>query len=125
MNIDITQRPGIYLIKVSESQACDAVLRLKFGEFSCAPIILRGKKMRSEAAALNEIGASLQFPYYFGASWNSVDECLNDPNWMPLSDCVIVVSSFLECFVEESCVVDIRNILSELWKERSMIGNLG
>lgn len=45
--------------------------------------MLRGHKMRSEGALIDEVGAALQFPLYFGENWDALDECIADVEWLP------------------------------------------
>jgi RNAse (barnase) inhibitor barstar len=53
--------------------------------------ILRGRKMTDVAGFYNEIGAALQFPYYFGENLNALDESLHDLEWLPADHYVVVV----------------------------------
>jgi hypothetical protein len=44
---------------------------------------LRGPKMRTVDALFDEVGAALQFPYYFGENWPALDDCITDLEWVP------------------------------------------
>ena len=39
---------------------------------------IRGRKCRTVTALFDEMGAALQFPYYFGENWDALDEVLRD-----------------------------------------------
>lgn len=45
--------------------------------------VLRGQKMKTEQGVFDEVGAALQFPYYFGENWDAMDECITDLEWLP------------------------------------------
>jgi RNAse (barnase) inhibitor barstar len=53
--------------------------------------VLRGRKMSDATGFYDEIGAALQFPYYFGENFNALDECLRDLEWLPASRYVLIV----------------------------------
>lgn len=114
MNIDIHSEPGVFRIEATHQQVSNAVLRLKLSEIPSSTFVLRGNKMRTEAQALDELSAALQFPYYIGSNWNAVDECINDPDWMPRAPCVILVSNFSECFEEEPDRLQLKDIFVRL-----------
>lgn len=63
---------------------------------------VRGSKMRSTKAMMAELSAALQFPYYFGANWAALDECLSDMEWLlPTVGIVLVVRDSAEVLVDE------------------------
>lgn len=81
---------------------------------------VRGAKMRSTAALMDEVSAALQFPYYFGENWAALDECLADMEWlMPSKGLVLVVrdADLVLCEEEveelESFVAALRNASDE------------
>jgi RNAse (barnase) inhibitor barstar len=43
---------------------------------------VRGTKSSDEACLFDELGAALQFPYYFGENWNALWNCITDLNWL-------------------------------------------
>ena len=88
---------------------CSVVLRLQHLEWAnvlrpTGRVVrkLRGRKMRSWDALMDEIGAVLQFPDYFGENYPALDECLNDMDWLPteVGYAVIVVDP-LEVLADE------------------------
>lgn len=40
-----------------------------------------GEKLTGKAAMLKAIAKSLDFPDYFGANWDALEECLTDLSW--------------------------------------------
>src|SRR4051812_6858993 len=53
---------------------------------------VRGAKMRSTQALMDEVSAALQFPDYFGENWAALDECMADMEWLlPVKGFVLVV----------------------------------
>src|SRR4051794_17109325 len=63
---------------------------------------VRGTKMRSTAALMNEVSAALQFPHYFGENWAALDECLADMEWLlPSKGIVLVVRDAEQVLVNE------------------------
>jgi hypothetical protein len=64
--------------------------------------MIRGAKMRSTSALMDEISAALQFPHYFGENWAALDECLADMEWLlPSKGIVLVVRQAEQVLVEE------------------------
>jgi RNAse (barnase) inhibitor barstar len=47
--------------------------------------------MTDTASFYDEIGAALQFPYYFGENLDALDECLCDLEWLPADRYLFVV----------------------------------
>ena len=47
--------------------------------------------MRTVQRLFDEVAAALQFPHYFGENWPALNECLEDMDWMPLSQGVALV----------------------------------
>jgi hypothetical protein len=81
---------------------------------------VRGVKMRSVAALMDEVAAALQFPYYFGENWAALDECLSDMEWLlPSKGIVLVVSRADLVLVDEGVealeafVASLRNASNE------------
>lgn len=47
--------------------------------------------LHSEEELLRHIGQALDFPRYFGANWDAVEECLRDLEWLPANGYVLVI----------------------------------
>ncbi len=63
---------------------------------------LRGWKMRSTGALMNEFGAALQFFEGFGENWHALEECLGYlDEWLPAAAYVLVVERAEEVLEDE------------------------
>ncbi|MGH7626152.1 MAG: barstar family protein [Gemmatimonadaceae bacterium] len=54
--------------------------------------VLRGRHMQTVTTLCDEMGAALQFPYYFGGNFNAIEDCLTDLDWLPGNSYVLVVT---------------------------------
>ena len=64
---------------------------------------LRGKKMRTKAALMDEFAASFQFFDGFGENWHALRECLSYlDEWLPADVYVLVVEDAEEMLCNES-----------------------
>lgn len=45
-------------------------------------LVVRGGRMRTKEALLDEVSAALQFPLDFGANWDALADCLGDLDWL-------------------------------------------
>lgn len=52
---------------------------------------VRGHKCATVDDLFDEFAAALQFPYYFGHNWGAFDECMADPDWLPLIGGLVVI----------------------------------
>jgi hypothetical protein len=55
--------------------------------------LVRGLKMLRTPALMDEVSAAMQFPYYFGANWAALDECLADLEWLRPGAGYVVVAA--------------------------------
>jgi hypothetical protein len=63
---------------------------------------LRGEKMRTTAALMNEFGASLQFFDGFGENWYALGDCLSClDEWLPADAYILVVEKAEELLQDE------------------------
>ncbi len=75
--------PYLHSLAAADAATCDALWELQRAAPQLAVRLWRGSKMQTEADLFDEIAAACQFPYYFGANWNALDECLADLEWLP------------------------------------------
>lgn len=52
--------------------------------------VVRGLKMVGFDGLMAEFAAALQFPYYFGENWVAFQECLEDMDWLPTGQGVVI-----------------------------------
>jgi hypothetical protein len=75
--------PHQHLLVATPSETCDFAWSLQATPGRQAAVrIVRGSKARTAADLFDEFAAALQFPYYFGESWDALDECLADLAWL-------------------------------------------
>ncbi|MEW2120018.1 barstar family protein [Streptomyces sp. NPDC005474] len=73
---------------------------------------LNGRKMSNQAELFQEFKVKLQFPEYFGANWNALDECLADLDWLDRTGYLLVIESSESLLCDEE--MDIREMFDEL-----------
>jgi hypothetical protein len=44
---------------------------------------LDGSRCRTKRALLEELGRTLEFPPHFGRTWDALEDCLTDLDWLP------------------------------------------
>ncbi|MDQ6602075.1 MAG: barstar family protein [Chloroflexota bacterium] len=54
--------------------------------------MLRGGRCATKRGLMQEWGAALQFPYYFGENWDAFEECVNDLGWLPARGYILAVT---------------------------------
>jgi RNAse (barnase) inhibitor barstar len=75
--------PPIFYVQVAnESAFANLYLQLTSDYPQAAIRMVRGDKSKTLPDFFNEIGAALQFPYYFGENWDAFDECITDLSWL-------------------------------------------
>jgi hypothetical protein len=55
--------------------------------------MVRGKKCTTVQDFFNEIGAALQFPYYFGENGAAFNDCITDLEWLPGEAYLILIDN--------------------------------
>jgi hypothetical protein len=92
------ERPWIRALTRTPSEATNALWAAASADERLAVRFLRGKKMATETAVLDEFAAALQFPYYFGDNWNALDESLVDLSW-------VRADAFILCVLDANLVL--------------------
>jgi hypothetical protein len=98
----LTRRDGphLHLLVASPSEAYDLAVRLCTKPETVARVV-RGTKCRTSSGLFDEIAAAWQFPPYFGANWDALDECLGDLEWLPAKAYVLVVTEADQLLADE------------------------
>jgi RHS repeat-associated protein len=95
VTIELRSRPLVgewgHLALATLSDMTDALWRERRQRPGDLVVQLRGHRMGTAQAVFDEVGAALQFPYYFGDNWNAFEECLNDMSWMPAKAYTLVI----------------------------------
>ncbi|MFO0962641.1 MAG: barstar family protein [Phycisphaerales bacterium] len=87
-------------------------------------IVIRGWKCQTKEACMNEMGAALQIPGYFGENWDALDECISDLSWLPAARYVLFLAEIQRAFPEDDA--SLRTLLSVLsraatiWAQRGI-----
>ena len=53
---------------------------------------IAGDAIDGDHALLDAIAAAFDFPDYFGANWDALEECLRDMSWAPAGGYVLLVT---------------------------------
>ena len=84
--------------------------------------LVRGAKMRTFAAAYDELAAALQLPYYFGENLDALEECLTDLEWLPGPRHLLLVRDADLLLADESDAdVAMSSLLTVLARAQSVI----
>lgn len=84
--------PNFYVTTIGLSEFANLYLQLTSSHKEAVIRMIRGKKSKTLDAFYNEVGAALQFPYYFGENWPAFDECINDLDWVPGDAYLLLIS---------------------------------
>jgi RNAse (barnase) inhibitor barstar len=89
--------------------------------------ILRGTHMETFKDFFHEIGAAMQFPYYFGENFNAVRECLADLEWLPGKGYLLVVTNadrilHAETQDDQAAVLRLFDDAAEEWSKPVTLG---
>jgi hypothetical protein len=113
--------PWLHLAVEDKSDLADAVTQVARRHPDAVVRIIRGAKSRTTAAFFDEVGAALQFPYYFGDNWAAFDECITDMDWLPGHGYLLVVNDAQLLFSDEQddpidTLVEILKGAAEAWQ---------
>jgi RNAse (barnase) inhibitor barstar len=86
------EKPTFYIKVADESSFADLYIELGENYEEAAIRMVRGKKSTSVSNFFNEVGAALQFPYYFGENWDAFEECITDLSWIDGVSYLLMVS---------------------------------
>jgi RNAse (barnase) inhibitor barstar len=82
--------------------------------------VLRGTRMRDEQGVVSEFAAALQFPHYFGANWDALNDCVTDLLWMGEPGVVLGITDASQLLADEprrlDTLVEILVDAREYWR---------
>lgn len=84
--------PGLHLATLDAGARAEVDGAAQAGFRSPVVRVVRGAKARTVPALFDETAAALQFPEYFGESWDAFEEVINDLEWLPGDLYLIVVT---------------------------------
>ena len=80
---------GVHVITCEEHDLDDVVLTVPKGMMAR---VVRGQRCVSKERTLQEWAAALQFPSYFGNTWDAFEDCVNDLEWLDAGRIVVIVT---------------------------------
>jgi hypothetical protein len=83
--------PPLFVTTMEQSPFADLRLALATRTAGEGIKMVRGKHARTVRAWFAEIGAALQFPYYFGENWPAFSEMIGDLDWLPADVYVLMI----------------------------------
>src|SRR5437764_1364598 len=95
MDYERLVRPGpleFYVTTMNKSDFENLYLRMSMTHKEAVVRKIRGNKCKTLDDLFNEVGAALQFPWYFGENWPAFSECMSDLDWLPSDVYLFLVS---------------------------------
>jgi RNAse (barnase) inhibitor barstar len=90
-------RPAVHVTALNQSLLDDARDDLA-RRFPAAVIrVLRGRKVRTEAALFDHVATAFSFPSYFGETWDALADCVSD---LPSVPHLLIVSGASELLAD-------------------------
>ena len=75
--------------------------------------------MQDKQALMQRIAAALQFPSWFGANWDALEDCLGDLSWSKAGGHVLLFEGAAQMAGDErGILLDILGSAATAWKER-------
>lgn len=102
--------PAYYVTTADDSDFENLYLQLIISHKEAIIRKIRGHKCRTVDRFFSEVGAALQFPWYFGENWAAFDECINDLDWMESRAYLLLVSS-ANLLLNEAHIADFGTLL--------------
>lgn len=107
------EQPTFYIKVTDESAFADLSLQLMSDYEKAVIRMIRGKKSTTVPDFFNEVGAALQFPYYFGENWDSFDECITDLSWID-GDAYLLMVSQANLLLQDAAQKDFQILMQVL-----------
>src|SRR5687767_9260567 len=115
---------GLHLLPIDESPLADVISGWIGTRPDCAIRRVRGRKSSGLQEFMNEAGAALQFPYYFGENWDAFVECIQELSGIRETRVLVVIEGADAALV--SSERDFRLLLeslseaSEFWRGQTV-----
>lgn len=90
--------------------------------------IINGDKCQTSDALFGEFATMYEFPNYFGDTWDSLDECLNDLSWLPAEAYILLIKNFDKALTnsahDKTVLIDILIKTAIAWAQGQHFGAL-
>ncbi len=94
--------PDIFrVLAEDEGEFATRYMRLKADYPDAGIYRLRGRKMQTLSGLFDEMGAALQFPYYFGENWAALWDTLTDLDWLRADDYLLLFCDAQRVLIDE------------------------
>jgi len=91
----------LFMLDAGDNELCNYAWKVASDNPDIAVRFVRGHKMRGTDAVFDEISAAYQFPYYFGANWPALAECLGELSWIGSLHFALIITHFDEVLADE------------------------
>ena len=105
--------PGLWWAHMGPSEFDELRYRLRASQPQACVAMLRGWKCQEEAGFFSELGAALQFPYYFEETWESTAQMLGDLGWSQ-APCHLLMVNSAEHLLAEASFAEVRKLVEVL-----------
>lgn|SRR5574341_474758 len=82
-----------------------------------AQFLLTRVRYAEKSALMKNLAAALQFPEWFGANWDALEDCLADLSWRPASGYVLLIEQ-ARPGDDYGVLVDVLRSSAESWAAR-------
>jgi hypothetical protein len=83
--------------------------------------VVHGGKCRTPAGTLKEFSRALEFPDYCGCTWDALEECLIDLEWLPAKGYVVLITEAQSVIPDDEeeyeTLLEILNDVGEAWSK--------
>ncbi|OBF33036.1 hypothetical protein A5724_20670 [Mycobacterium sp. ACS1612] len=85
--------PAISVLAATPSTLADHLMAWMPAHPEWDILRVRGTKSSNKKEFFDEVGAAVQFPYYFGENWDASWDCITELSWLKGSSFLIVFDS--------------------------------
>ncbi len=105
--------PGLWWAHMGPSEFDELRYELRSLHPQACVAMLRGWKCQEPAGFFSELGAALQFPYYFEETWEATARMLGDLSWSQAPHHLLMVNS-AEHLLAEASFAEVRSLVEVL-----------